>query len=80
MSSSPQLSSAGAADGSNQLRPGEKEKIKPLVVLAAAVAAIGGKLHVQNCKCISCRLAMFALADCMLAFQPRFVAMKCAAL
>jgi hypothetical protein len=43
LASSPQTASA-AVDGGNQLHAsGEQEKIKPLVVLAAAVAAIGGK-------------------------------------
>jgi hypothetical protein len=47
LASSPQLSSeTGAAGGTNAMatRSGEKEKIKPLVVLAAAIAAIGGEL------------------------------------
>eukprot|EP00953_Heterococcus_sp_UTEX-ZZ885_P025533 13888-Heterococcus_DN1.PRE.1 len=46
LASSPQLSNeTGATGGTNAMatRSGEKEKIKPLVVLAAAIAAIGGE-------------------------------------
>jgi hypothetical protein len=60
LASSPQLSSEAGAGGTNAMgtRSGEKEKIKPLVVVAAAVAAIGGELlhqHAKICLCVCVR-------------------------
>eukprot|EP00953_Heterococcus_sp_UTEX-ZZ885_P025535 13888-Heterococcus_DN1.PRE.3 len=62
LASSPQTSSA-AVDAGNQLQAsGEKEKIKPLVVLAAAVAAIGALCYQSSLLESKLRgLAMLAL-------------------
>eukprot|EP00953_Heterococcus_sp_UTEX-ZZ885_P025538 13889-Heterococcus_DN1.PRE.1 len=68
LASSPQLSNeTGATGGTNAMatRSGEKEKIKPLVVLAAAIAAIGGELLHQHPNLSSpslCRLQQHAPA------------------
>jgi hypothetical protein len=76
LATSPQTASSAAVDGGNQLQSnGEQEKIKPLVVLAAAVAAIGGK-QVQSQRQTASLLIYCCLLEsklrglAMLALQP----------
>jgi hypothetical protein len=76
LASSPQTASSAAVDGGIQLQSnGEQEKIKPLVVLAAAVAAIGGK-QVQSQRLTASLLIYCCLLErklrglTMLALQP----------